>query len=312
MRLVPVPSRQNFCYRYAFHATLIPLGILLFLWLILSKKGFRDVILSCAKCNTQYRLDAGALGESGREVRCVTCGHQWFQFPDDMPPAAKTAPDIPAAEAITKAMDEIIEKDDAAFEAILSSVSDATKGGGASKKFPSEPDSAPYEESKRTKARLESSALPIVTHNPLGVGATAFGILIFALCVSVTLGVLFVGQKPIMSHWPQMALLYKKIGFHAPAPGEGLRISELTAEQRVDGKGRNLVVEGKMTNMTQQDIAYPALHVSLKSNMDTVMKTWDLKPGAEKIAAGSDAPMTLQLADAPDDGVTIEVRVKGE
>jgi hypothetical protein len=109
-----------------------------------------------------------------------------------------------------------------------------------------------------------------------------------------------------------MALLYKAIGFDIKAPGEGLRLSEITAEKRIDDHSKTLVVEGKMTNMTEHDIAWPALHVILKNDRNAVTKVWDLKPGVTQIASGDVVPLMLQLDGAPEDGSTVEVRVKEE
>jgi predicted Zn finger-like uncharacterized protein len=262
------------------------------------------MILKCSQCQMQYKLDPAMLGAGGREVRCVNCGHQWFQAPEKME-------EVPPAEALTKKLDEIIEQDDAAFEAILSSVSNAAKPAGAGQTAPAESPAEPREKKKAAMPQ-EPRMLPPITYNPFGVGARAFGVLVFCLCVFLSLAVIFVAQKPILRHWPQMALLYETIGFTVTAPGEGLRISEMTAEQRADGKGKALVVEGKMTNTTRHDLAYPALQVILKSGMDKVLKTWDLKPGAEKISSGSEVPMSMKLTDAPEGGATLEVRLKGE
>ena len=92
------------------------------------------MILTCPQCQAQYRLDPAMLGAAGRDVRCVTCSHMWFQIPVSAVPAASQKAEVappPAqetpAQSITEALQTIIEKDDAAFEAVLSTVSQSAK-----------------------------------------------------------------------------------------------------------------------------------------------------------------------------------------
>jgi predicted Zn finger-like uncharacterized protein len=270
------------------------------------------MILTCPRCQAQYKLDPAMLGTAGRDVRCVTCSHMWFQLPDTVvtaesqKPAAEEAP----AQSITDALHTILEKDDAAFEAVLSTMAEGAKPQETKAQEPEAmmPRTA-ASESRKSIIRQDAT---IITHNPLGLGANAFGGLVFLLCCFLTLAVIFAGKNPIVHNWPQMALLYKKIGISVKAAGEGLRLSEITAERRIDDNSKTLVVEGKLTNMTEHDIAYPTLHVILKTDSNSVTKTWDLKPGTTHIASGDVVPVMLQLSDPPEDGSTVVVRVKEE
>lgn len=40
------------------------------------------MILTCPECETQYFADDATIGESGRTVKCATCGHSWFVGPE--------------------------------------------------------------------------------------------------------------------------------------------------------------------------------------------------------------------------------------
>ena len=273
------------------------------------------MILTCPQCHAQYKLDPATLGVAGRDVRCVSCSHTWFQIPET---AVAAEPQKPAempqaaaqpAQSVTDALHTILEKDDAAFQAVLSNVAQSVKGKenkGQEALGVTPASSAP--EPKR-KSIIKQDAV-IVTHNPLGLGANAFGGLVFLLFCFLTLGVLFAGKGPIVHAWPQMSLLYKTIGFEVRAPGEGLRLSEVTAERRIDDNGKVLVLEGKLTNITEQSIPYPTLHVRLKKDTGGVTKTWDVKPGVAQVSSGDIIPLMIQLDDPPEDGATVDVSVK--
>lgn len=44
------------------------------------------MIVTCPDCATRYLVDPGALGASGRVVRCANCAHTWHQTPpEDVP-----------------------------------------------------------------------------------------------------------------------------------------------------------------------------------------------------------------------------------
>lgn len=261
------------------------------------------MIITCPKCQSQYNLNPAALGAGGRTVRCVSCGHTWLQMPEGY-----AVPEIPASPAsepvpsVTEKIDALLEKDNSTFEAILSSVE-----GVAPVAEPAEP-----QPETKTVTRRKPHELPVVTHNPLGVNAKAFGILVFLLFSFLTLTGLFLGRTVIVHHWPQMSLLYKKMGVEVKAPGEGLRISEFTAERRAEKGDKIISIQGKITNMSEYELSHPPLEVLVKDKDGKVIKEFDFKSNGTKLASGDVVPVTLQVADSPEEAMIVELRVKEE
>lgn len=51
------------------------------------------MILICPACAARFMIPDGALGASGRTVRCGACAHSWHQFPEPaVPPPAEPSP----------------------------------------------------------------------------------------------------------------------------------------------------------------------------------------------------------------------------
>lgn len=42
------------------------------------------MILTCPSCGTHYFADESTIGESGRTVKCASCGHSWFVQPSHL------------------------------------------------------------------------------------------------------------------------------------------------------------------------------------------------------------------------------------
>jgi hypothetical protein len=231
------------------------------------------------------------LGDEGRNVRCTTCKHVWFQKPEQ---PQQPSTQRPAEQHHTPAS----INNSSVFEALLQNAKAAETAHR----------SEPIPDGVNPIMRQHAIMPTVVTNNPLGVGSAQFGILVFLLLNFLTAMGLLIALKPITSHFPQTVLFYKAIGFKITSPEDDLRLSAFTAERRANTPHAILAIDGKMTNITEHDAAYPPLYIALKDK-DTILKEWTLKSMPANITAGETKPVKIQLKDAPDGGKTLEIHI---
>lgn len=248
------------------------------------------MFLTCAECETQYRLDAALLGVGGRKVRCTVCNHIWFQPPEQ---AEDQPREEPPQEAPPEPQGDSVDR---TFADILDRVN----------KPPS--DAAVPEAVRMIERDFE---IPVITARPMGMGPLQFGFFTFLLLSCLTLIPLFLGKDEVVRRFPVTAFVYKTMGFDVRAPGEGLRLQELQAESRSEGGKNMLSVKAALANISGNDQPWPAVEITLKSPYDAVMKTWRVPSGQGNILSGKSVPLEFETDDAPEGGVKIEMRVAG-
>lgn len=255
--------------------------------------------VTCSECGTTYRVEERLLGADGRKVRCTSCNATWHQAP---PPLEEEAPAAAPEEAAPDWMeDEKPGDDDLDFRSVA-------KGQYFHEDDIEIPEAVkPAQDAPPAPAPFQ---IPVMTYRPMGMGAGQFGVFVFLLLSFLTLSGLFVFKHQVVNRAPMMAHFYKTLGFSLKAPGEGLALSEMTAESMAGGGKRVLSVGAKLANVTQDKIGYPALQVKLKGAYGGVLKTWEFRP--EKglaLGPGESVPVDLSFKDAPEDGKTVELTV---
>jgi len=249
------------------------------------------VLLSCPQCQAQYDLDPAKLG-TGRVVRCVSCSHTWFQ--DVATEVIVTKPPMETPPPVTA---PATESPPATFAETVAAVATAEPPPAASESVAVVEDVAGHDTPpsppppRQKTASSAPASPPVITHNPFGLSANAFGVAVFGLCLALT--------APV-------AWIFKDTLFHKPP--ELFHFEDVTA----DVKDGTLAVSAKITNATKDQRPTPELHVVAQDSGHRALRSWTLKGGGKTMASGETLPMVLKLPNAPDGVARVEIRAKEE
>lgn len=253
------------------------------------------MLLTCSECEVQYRLDDDKLGVGGRMVRCTACGNIWFQAPEQEEPE-------PAARRHEEDLLTQIGITDPALQPPQATTPEKFKDVLQQQTAEAIPDVV--------KPLSRNFQIPVVEYRPMGMAAGQFGVFSFLLFTFLSVIFLFAVRAPMVNGFPATASLYKLLGFAVHAPGEGLRLSEMIAENRIEGDTTKLAVEAKLANISESDMDYPSLQISLKGTYGSVLQDWDFHPDkGARLKSGESVPVKLEFKDAKPDGKIVEMKV---
>ncbi|MEM7679870.1 MAG: zinc-ribbon domain-containing protein [Pseudomonadota bacterium] len=251
------------------------------------------MILNCPKCASRFLLSAQVLGETGKKVKCTSCGNIWFQEPDEDALAELRAAQESAVEEDPVDMGE--------FESALSEVEaemDDPEGDELFEKLLEQgqvedmDDDIPSAIMPNQDADLDF--VDAEKKNPLqfifgfffdnqtptkarmgGYGLAALLFLSIALYV-------FANQKSYVREIPYMVGLYKIFGMEPDPPGKGLIFDDVSAN--IEGAGLN--VEGKIINLYKDDQVIPKIVTTVSNKKGFVFERFELDVGKKSIKQG--------------------------
>jgi|GEM_PF-4502929 len=215
---------------------------------------------------------------------------------------------IETLEAVEEKVEQIVEKTEDAFQKTEEQILKDIKA--EAKDIENKMDVARGEAFAYLKLHFAKVFAKIKTFHPISEPAVTFGFMVFLSLIFTTASVLLVGKGFIINRYPQTMIMYNKIGLKTHIPGEGIKISNLSANQEKDGLVYNILIKGEILNATDKDLRFPKLVVLLKDKENKVLGKWTPKPDRKKVEAGKTYPFELRFFDVSEEGVLTEVTVK--
>ncbi len=256
-------------------------------------------------------VDATALGDGGRTVKCVRCGHRWHQTPvDEEVPAAEVASAVaepaPEPEPAAEAEPESGVDSEPDASAMAAAMTEAMETADAA----SEPAESTPEPAAPAESVPETPADPPAAPPPPSVAASAtgggrwlwVGWVMLVVFVAGIVGGVVMFREPLVAFWPPASQLYEivKLPEEPPPPEEfALDIGNVTFERAREGGQPVLLVGGEISNTSEIAQEVPRLRVALSDEAGEEIFHWTVTLAASELAAGQQVPFNTRLPNPP-------------
>ena len=224
------------------------------------------MILDCPSCSAKFKVDPALLGETGRSVRCGSCGHSWHQMP--LAPETEPSAEAPLVAAAESASPERPPRADSLDKL------DEQRGRGQRRAAVS------------SKKRATSGAVGWVL------------LVVFVLALA---GGLVAARDMIVALAPGTAVYYESLGLRQTI-GTGLDLRDVTSVRRtVDGE-RRLIVKGVIVNTSDRSLPVPRLQASLIDSDGARLGNWIFTADSSELPPGGVTTFETTAADPPREG----------
>ena len=231
--------------------------------------------LACPSCATAFVVETEQLGPGGRQVRCGSCGHSWHQTAEN--DVEEPATESPPPEAVPEAAPEAAPK---ASEA---------------------PVAAPSEKREK-RPRRRGPKPPRQKEARGGRASLLLGWILFLAVIGGLAAGLYFGRSQVLALVPAAAPLYQMVGLMPPPAGVPLELRDVKIARRLVEGEQVVVVEGMVSNATDEPQSVPLLRASLIDAKGNEVESWTFAASVTTLPPGGAAGFETIAKNPPREG----------